>query len=184
MLFSVTSNENRVPTIIDRVSAFFAIDQPLWFLHRERFRAAISSSTTSFEHPHPTLLTSVCALGTYGATTGDLAHFRPILKTAALSSVNCRLSPSDPGYVRHTLQLIQARLLLGGMLMNAGEALQGGSMLSGACSLALSLGLHNLYDATPRDVAVIPVPIGRPPPPTNGVEAAERAGAFWVACHG
>lgn len=184
---NMTRNDCKIPLVhvrselssVTRVSVFFSDEQPLWFLHRERFCATVASSTRIPEQAHPALLASVCALGARNNTAGDLTALAPVLLNIALSSINQRLDSDELHYAHSALQLIQARVLLGGLLMSSGQALQGATLLSGACSLTLTLGLHNPY-ATVGGIAVVPVPMGRPLPPMNGVEAAEGAGAFWV----
>ncbi|VDB90109.1 unnamed protein product [Peniophora sp. CBMAI 1063] len=162
------------------VSAFFSDEQPLWFLHKEWFREVAMSSVDHTGSVHPALLATVCALGARSTSAWDYSASADRLMKIALSSVNQHLDSGGMQFAQNALHLIQARVLLGAVSMNAGQSLQGASLLSGACSLALALGLHNPH-AGIGGIAMIPVPIGHPLPHANDVEISERTCAFWVA---
>ena len=164
-----------------RIAAFFSVEQPLWFLHRERFRAAALALAESHAgYVHRALIATVCSFGARHASVRTLASLsRPLLETA-LEHLNDRIDPGNMQYENHALQLIQARVLLGGELMSSGQSLRGVTVLSGACSLALGLRLHNPY-VTAGGIAIIPISIDAPTSPIDVIMRAERVGAFWIA---
>ncbi|KZV76239.1 hypothetical protein PENSPDRAFT_475867 [Peniophora sp. CONT] len=160
---------------------FFEQEQPLWFLHRARFRDAVRRPLEDPHRAHSALISIVCAIATRYANP-ELAWLESGLTDISLSTVNTALNTGGIGYEGNVLQLLQARVLLGGVLAQTGRTLQSAAVLEGACALALALGLHGSNEQTaPTPLGVMdPIAQQSLPSPTDNVSRAERAGAFWI----
>ncbi|KZV76202.1 hypothetical protein PENSPDRAFT_680407 [Peniophora sp. CONT] len=150
--------------------------QPLWFLHRASFIASTDLPEGEPGRAHPSLVAAVAA---YGAVSSGARDVVPGFIDRALDRLNVDIGAGTAAYGTLALQSMQARILLGNLLLSRGEVLHGADVLTGACALARTLLLH----VPPHQHVgfldgILEAPL---PPPSGPIAAAERAGAAWVA---
>lgn len=147
-----------------------------------RFREAVQRPFEDPRRAHTALISVVCAISTRYANP-ELARLETVLVEFSQSAINDSLNTGGVGYEETVLQLIQARVLLGGALAQMGRTLESLTALEGACGLALALGLHGPKEnAAPAPLGVMDPVTQQPlPSPTDNISRAERAGAFWIS---
>ena len=159
------------------LNAFLRPDvyQPLWFLHRALFFSSLELPEDDPGRAHPGLVAAVAA---YGAASSSAHDVLPDFINSALNYLNINLGAGTPAYNTLALHSIQARVIIGNLLLSRGELLQGADVLTGACTLARNLLLHvppHQHSGFLEGIVEAPLP-----PPDGAVAAAERAGAAWV----
>ncbi|KAI0027249.1 hypothetical protein K488DRAFT_74690 [Vararia minispora EC-137] len=164
--------------LIDKLfSAFFSRDQPLWFLHPARFRAAAMLPHGHPARVHPALEATVCLLG---ISDDDPPALETMLREHATSELGNPLSGKQALYV------LQTYVLLGAYTLARGEFLVGQEHIASAASIVLVYGLHKghltretlPYDTPPSALGTAPLALLAPP--RDEVEEGERTLAFWT----